>query len=297
LRDFRRSIDVSHDRNLRKKLLTVAVGDPLILDAFVATRLSLRPALATALIAQGAVHVDGARATDATRSLMPGSRVIVYLASDVPGSGPTFAITYEDDWLIVVDKPAGMPSQPTRGESATALDARVIARFPDARMMHRLDRDASGLVLFARSPAARAPLQHALEGGKIERHYRAVVSGRLEGAGTIDFRIGRDPRDERRRIAHPASSTAGQPASSHWRALAAGTSSTALALELDTGRTHQLRVHLSAIGHPILGDRLYGGANAERLHLHATRLRLPHPRDEHIVEVVSVPPFSVDAPP
>jgi RluA family pseudouridine synthase len=278
----------------RKKLLTVAAGDPPVLDAFLAARLSLSSAASAALIARGSVQVDGRRCLDGTRSLAVGARVTAHLTADAP-AGPSLPIVYQDDWLLVVDKPAGVPSQPTRAESATALDARIQAQHPDARMMHRLDRDASGLVLFARSPEARAPLQRALEAGEIARAYTAVVAGLLEGAGAIDLRIARDPTDERRRVAHPAASSAGQAALSRWRAVQKGATSTLVELELDTGRTHQLRVHLQAVGHPILGDRLYGGPPADRLHLHATRLTLPHPRDRRPLELTSPPPFPVDA--
>jgi 23S rRNA pseudouridine1911/1915/1917 synthase len=277
----------------RKKLLTVAVGDPPLLDAFLTARLGLAPAAAVALIARGAVQVGGRRCADATRELAVGDKLVIHLADEAPG--PTLPIVFVDDWMLVVEKPAGVASQATRGDAASALDARIGARFPDARMMHRLDRDASGLVLFARSPEARAPLQQSLERGEISRAYVAVVAGRLEGTGTIELRIGRDPRDERRRVAHPARSTAGQPALSRYRAAWQGASTTLVELELETGRTHQLRVHLAAIGHPILGDRLYGGPPAERLYLHAARLALPHPRDRRPVELASPPPFPVDA--
>ena len=131
----------------RKKILTVAVGDPLELASFLAKRMSLSAASSAALVARGAVEVGARRATDATRGLAVGERVVVRapeLASTV--DEPQLRIVFEDEWIIVVDKPAGMPSQPSRGESATALDERVRSRFPDARMMHRLDRDASGLV-------------------------------------------------------------------------------------------------------------------------------------------------------
>jgi RluA family pseudouridine synthase len=280
----------------KKKLLTVAAGDPPELAAFLAVRLSIVPVAAATLVAQGAVHVDGRRAGDASAALRPGARVLVYLSEASPGAAPPLPLAYEDDWLLIVDKPAGVLSQPTRGEASSALDERIRARFPDARLLHRLDRDASGLVLFARSEAARAPLQRALEAGQIARSYLAVVGGLVEGSGEVTLRIGRDPRDPRRRVAHPPNATAGEPARSRYRALRRGATTSVLELELDTGRTHQLRVHLSAIGHPIVGDRLYGGVPAERLHLHAARLALPHPRDARHLVVTSPAPFPVDAP-
>jgi tRNA pseudouridine32 synthase/23S rRNA pseudouridine746 synthase len=280
----------------RKKLLTAAVGDPEALGPLLAARLGLSPGQAAALVARGAVHTGGRRLADATATIPPGTKLTVFLPEDAVA--PAFRVVWQDAWAAVVDKPSGLPSQATRGEAEAVLDAQVRARWPDARMMHRLDRDASGLVLFARAPEARAPLQHALEAGQIARAYVAVVGGRLEGAGEIALRIGRDPRDERRRVAHPEAADAGQPARSRYRALSHGPGSTVVALELETGRTHQLRVHLAAIGHPILGDRLYDGAPAPRLYLHATRLAFPHPDDGREIEVLSPPAgLPIDSPP
>lgn len=270
-----------------KRVLTVAVGDPPALGAWLAARLGVGQAEAAALVARGGVHVAGRRATDATRAMRPGEKVVVYPAAQAAAAD--FAVAYEDPWLIVADKPAGLPSQPTRAD-ADALDARVRRRWPEARMLHRLDRDASGLVLFARAPEARAALQAALEHGRIERRYVAVAAGRLEGEGRIALRIARDPADARRRVALPEQAPGGQPAASRYRAVAHGARSTAVALTLETGRTHQLRVHLQAIGHPILGDRLYGGPEAPRLCLHATELALPHPRDGRPIVVSSPVP-------
>ncbi|HUS66132.1 MAG TPA: RluA family pseudouridine synthase, partial [Kofleriaceae bacterium] len=267
------------------------------LAAWLAARLSVGAAQAAALIARGAVQVDGRRATDGSRALPAGTRVTVFVEPVVDEAA--LKLAYQDGWFLVVDKPPGVPSQATRTDSASALDAQVQRAVPEARMMHRLDRDASGLVLFAAKAEARAPLQAALEGGRIDRVYLAVVAGRLDGEGRVALRIARDPSDERRRVALPEAAPGGQAAASRWRALAKGATATALELRLETGRTHQLRVHLAAIGHPILGDRLYGGPAAARLCLHATRLALPHPRDGRPVEVRSPPPaeLGVDAPP
>lgn len=283
---------------MNKRLFTCAVGDPATLAALIAARLGVSETEAVALVARGAVQVAGRRATVAAQPIERGARITVRIPEDRV-QPDELTVLHRDPWLLIVDKPAGMVSQPSRGESESALDARVRARFAEARMMHRLDRDASGLVLFALAPEARAPLQAALEAGEIERGYLAVVTGRLDGEGEIALRIGRDPKDERRRIAHPEASSAGQAAKSHYRALRHGAASTVVALALETGRTHQLRVHLQAIGHPILGDRLYGGPPAARLCLHAERLALPHPRDRRPLVVTSpVPPeLEADAPP
>ena len=284
----------------KKKLLTAAMSDPVELDALIAARLEIAHSAATALVVRGAVQVDGRRASDPNAQIVPGARLTVYLPEDAAASDePAIVFAFRDAFVAVVDKPAGMPSQATRADAASALDARVQAELPDARMMHRLDRDASGLVLFALDPAARAPLQRALELGKIDRRYVAVVSGHLEGEGRIALRIGRDAHDERRRLAHPESTDTGQAAVTLWKALRHGATSTVLELTLETGRTHQLRVHLSALGHPILGDRLYGGAPAERLCLHAEHLSLRHPMGRRRIVVSSPAPAALlaDSPP
>ena len=281
-----------------KRLVTIAVGDPPTLAELLSARLGLAASAAVALVARGAVYASGKRLSDASASIATGTRLTVYLP-DAPAPPPPLAMVYRDAWLLVVDKPAGQPSQATRADAASALDAEVQRAFPEARMMHRLDRDASGLVLFAASPQARAPLQRALEAGEIERSYLARVAGRLDGEGRIALRIARDPRDERRRVAHPETSTAGQHAASRYRTLRHGAASTAVELTLETGRTHQLRVHLQAIGHPIAGDRLYGGPPSGRLCLHATRLELRHPANGQPLTLLSPPPaaLALDAPP
>jgi tRNA pseudouridine32 synthase/23S rRNA pseudouridine746 synthase len=201
----------------------------------------------------------------------------VHLDERVVPSVP--APSYADDWLIIVDKPAGLPSEATRASDTDNLEAQIRAKEPDARLMHRLDRDASGLVLLARSVEARRPLQALFDEGRVERRYLARVSGRLEGAGRIELRIARHPSDERLRVALPAGAPGGEAAATAWQVVAPDGETTLVAVELETGRTHQIRVHFAAIGHPLVGDTLYDGPSAPRLALHAVELALPHPRD------------------
>lgn len=279
----------------QKRVLTVASGDPETLAAWLVERLGVSATDAAALVARGAVHVDGRRATAATAGLRAGQKVTAFVTSTPAAPVTEIPTAYADAWLLVVEKPAGVASQPTRDDEAGALDALVRRAHPDARMMHRLDRDASGLVLFARSPEARAPLQRALEAGEIDRRYRARVSGRLDGSGRIALRIARDGADPRRRVALPEAAPGGEAAGTRWRTLAvdADDDSTVVECTLETGRTHQLRVHLAAIDHPIVGDRLYAGRPAPRLMLHATRLALPHPDGSGrtiVVESTTSPP-------
>jgi RluA family pseudouridine synthase len=249
-----------------KKIFTVAVGDPPTLGEVVRERLGQVD------VSRGGVHVDGKRCLDPAFAVTAGMRVVAHLDDR---SQLTPRIVFEDDWLLVADKPAGMASQASRADVASSLEAWAQARNREARLVHRLDRDASGLILISQSARARAPLQTALDEGKIVRRYLARVHGPVEGEGVIALRIARDGKDERKRRTLPENDPNGDPARTRWKAL----SPTLLELELETGRTHQIRVHLLSMGQPIDGDRLYGGAAAARLMLHAHSLSLPHPRD------------------
>lgn len=274
-----------------KRVLTVAAGDPPALDAVIAARLSLHLAAARDLIERGSVYVNGRRTTRGKARLAPGTRLLVY-ETPPRALAPSFRILHRDSWIVVVEKPAGMPVQATRAEAAQALDAKVVAVVPGARLLHRLDREVSGLVLFAASAAACAPLQMALRQGAIERRYLALVTGGQLRAeqGQIALRIARRTRDRRLRVALPVRASAGKAASSRFRTLAHQGELSAVDLALETGRTHQLRVHLAAIGHPILGDTRYGGPAAERLFLHAYRLVLTHPSTSKPLRFTSPPP-------
>jgi 23S rRNA pseudouridine1911/1915/1917 synthase len=275
---------------MKKRVLTRALQDPEWLDGLIALRLAVSLDEAQALVTRGAVHVNGRRVT-ATERVPVGAKLIVFrdarMVPDVP-----VPIVFRDAWLAVVDKPAGMASQAERADSQNALDAVVQHELgPQARMVHRLDKEASGLVLFAVHEHARAPLQEALERGDIHRHYVAIVDGLLEGEGTIKLRIGRHPTDRRLRAAFPFEASAGRAASSRYRVLARHDGKTAVELTLETGRTHQLRVHLAAIGHPLVGDVAYGGPGHARLCLHAHSLGLPHPRTHEAITLHSkLPP-------
>jgi 23S rRNA-/tRNA-specific pseudouridylate synthase len=191
---------------VKKRLFTAAAGDPKKLGALVAARLALAPAEAAARVAAGAVHVDGRRADDPEQPIAPGARVIVFAPAPATET-PAPTVAWRDGWILIADKPPGLPSQATRADAAHALDAWARTVAPEARLMHRLDRDASGLVLFAARAWACAPLQAALSDGRIERRYLAVVAGRLGAvgeSGRIELRVGRHPHDARLRVAADA---------------------------------------------------------------------------------------------
>jgi RluA family pseudouridine synthase len=268
---------------MNKRVFTVAVGDPPTLAAVVAARVG------PVEVKAGGVHVDGRRCLEGQLAVRPGMRVVVYVDERAPLEP---RVVFEDEWLLVVDKPAHMPSQATPAEIAGTLDNWAQTRHRQARLVHRLDREASGLLIISKRPEARTLLQAALESGLIERRYRALVKGKLTGEGEIRLRIARDPADPRKRRALPENDPNGQPACSRYRALRQIDGATLVELQLETGRTHQLRVHLSALGHPIVGDRLYGGPLAERLMLHAEHLTLPHPSDGKVVSLSAPAPFA-----
>lgn len=202
-------------------------------------------------------------------------------------------ILFSDASLIVVDKPAGLLSVPGRGPHlADSLARRVQARYPDACIVHRLDMATSGLLVFARGKDAERRLSIAFQRRQVDKEYEALVSGEVaEQAGRIDLPLLTDwPNRPRQKVDFDH----GKPSLTQYRVLAidpAGISR--LVLTPVTGRSHQLRVHLAAIGHPILGDELYAPpeAGSPRLMLHATRLDLPHPASGERLSFHSPAPF------
>lgn len=196
-------------------------------------------------------------------------------------------VVYADDSLLVLNKPSGLLSVPGRGEDKQdCLSSRVQQRHPDALIVHRLDMATSGLMLMARGIGMQRALSSLFERREVHKRYLAVVDGRLapaptpDGWGLTDLPIVVDwPRRPLRII----DAVLGKPSQTRWRALAfdAATHSTRVELEPLTGRSHQLRVHLQALGHPILGDALYAPeavqAKAPRLLLHACALGFVHP--------------------
>ncbi|MBI3147410.1 MAG: RluA family pseudouridine synthase [Betaproteobacteria bacterium] len=202
-------------------------------------------------------------------------------------------LIYQDESLIVANKPAGLLAVPGRGaDKQDCLASRVQAGFPDALIVHRLDMATSGLLLFARGAEMQRRLSHLFREREVQKRYVAVVSGRLElPSGEIDLPlIGDWPNRPKQKVDFAS----GKPSLTRYRLLAhdknAGT--TRVELEPVTGRTHQLRVHLAAIGHPILGDALYGGeGRAGRLLLHASALSFAHPLSGEPLALASEPPF------
>jgi 23S rRNA pseudouridine1911/1915/1917 synthase len=209
------------------------------------------------------------------------------------GQDLPLTIVYEDDALLIIDKPAGFTVHPGAGQAdGTLLNALLfhrpaLAELPRAGLVHRLDKDTSGLLMVAKTPAAQTSLTRQLQEHRAQRQYFALVQGEMSGGGTVDKPIGRHPRDRLKQ----AVLEDGRPAITHYRLLERLPGLTALQVQLETGRTHQIRVHLASIHHPIVGDNLYGAPlrgqwpseyrqaiqSFPRQVLHASALTLAHP--------------------
>jgi len=206
-----------------------------------------------------------------------------------------FTLVHADAALVVVDKPAGLHCVPGRGALAGgSLAEQVQRRWADARVVHRLDMDTSGLVAFARGAAAHRALALAFAARRVAKRYQAVVAGLVAAdEGAIDLPLAADwPRRPRQRVDFER----GKASLTRWRVLArdAAAARTLLQLEPVTGRTHQLRVHLLAFGHPIVGDRLYAPEpDAPRLLLHARALAFVHPAEGTPLALESPTPFAL----
>jgi tRNA pseudouridine32 synthase / 23S rRNA pseudouridine746 synthase len=210
--------------------------------------------------------------------------------------GPGLVVLHASESLLVLDKPAGLLCVPGRGaDKQDCLSARAQGAYPDALVVHRLDMATSGLFLMARGGAMQRRLSQAFAQREVGKRYIAVVAGRMPAeSGTIDLPLAADWPNRPRRI---VSMDNGKPSLTHWRLLSYDERCDASRLELEpvTGRSHQLRVHLLAIGHPILGDALYAPPpvreRASRLMLHASRLALAHPGTGEPLSFSSPCPF------
>jgi len=270
------------------------------LDALLAAAVGSR-ARAQRLIEEGRVTVDGA--VRPKRHRVEAGEVVEVeepepaLRRAPPEVDVPFAVPYEDEHLLVVDKPAGVVVHPARGHRtgtlAQALAGTAAGGEEEGRagIVHRLDRDTSGLLVVARSDAAHRRLKALLAERAITREYLALVLGRPPArTGTIEAPIGRD-----RRVRTRISTDTDEPrdAVTHFAVERLCPEATLLRVRLETGRTHQIRVHLQAIGHPVAGDPEYGGAGAfglGRQFLHAARLAFPHPFTGAPVDVASALP-------
>jgi 23S rRNA pseudouridine1911/1915/1917 synthase len=224
-------------------------------------------------------------------------------ADGTADAAPDIEVVYEDADLLVVDKPAGLVTHPAPGHEGPTLAGVLRGRAaggPDperAGIVHRLDRDTSGLLVVTKTEEAHAALLAALRAREVRREYLALVSGRVETeSGTIDAPIG---RDRSRRTVVSTRSDRPRQAVTHFEVIERLPATTLLRVRLETGRTHQIRAHLAAIGHPVCGDPQYGGRacgrelGLERQFLHAEKLMFSHPRTREIVVCESKPPVDL----
>ncbi len=263
-------------------------------------------AAAQRLIDADRVRVDG-RARPKRHVVRAGETLVVEAPDPVPAetvADATFAVAYEDEHLLVVDKPPGVVVHPGQGRSegtlVQALGDRVAGGDDPARpgVVHRLDRDTSGLLVFARGDTAHAALTDAIRHREITREYLALVEGRPPArTGTIDAPLG---RDRRRRTRMSSDTDDPREAITHFELEAALETASLLRVRLQTGRTHQIRAHLLAIGHPVVGDPEYGGGRQNplglrRQFLHADHLAFDHPITGARVEARSPLPADLAA--
>ena len=265
-------------------------------------------AAAQRLIEAGRVSVDGERRPK--RHHVAGGELVLATLEDPPlpdagGEGVPFEVAFEDEHLLVVDKPAGVVVHPSAGHATGTLSQALTGRAAGggdparAGIVHRLDRDTSGLLVVAKSDSLHRMLQELIRRRALERQYLALVTGLPDAAsGTVDAPIGRD------RINRTVVSTRTdrpRAARTHFLRLEALREATLLEVRLETGRTHQIRAHLAAIGHPVCGDRAYGGApcgerlGLDRQFLHSARLAFEHPVTGERVEERSELPEDLQA--
>jgi len=266
----------------RRSFRTTGSAD---LVATVAEGLALSLTEARQLVERGAVYVRGRRRTAPGETVPAGTPVLVVLEESgrsslaTPVPPPPLRILFEDASVVVVDKPAGLPAQPTPGGGANLLEAVSAHLGAPAGLVHRLDRDTTGVTVFGKSPQATSALAASFREGRAGKQYLAVAGPALPASVDCTLRLARDPsRPGRWRAGRQ-----GLEARTELLRLSASAELSLVRARPHTGRTHQIRSHLAALGAPIAGDRLYGGARTldgipvERALLHAQVLVLPHP--------------------
>ncbi len=273
-----------------KETLFEAVGDGRRLDVLLSEATGLTRSRVATLMEDGLCLVDGKTEKKAGTKAKPGQQVRLTLpapkpaipqAEDIP-----LDILYEDADLAVVVKPCGMVVHPAAGnEDGTLVNALLhhldslggIGGELRPGIVHRLDKDTSGLLLVAKNDAAQLALSQQLQDRLMEKHYRALVDGSFkEDAGRVNEPIARSKKDRKKMAIDPE----GREAITDWQVLARGRGVTLVDVHILTGRTHQIRVHMKHLGHPVCGDPIYGsprGAKVPRLMLHAYSLSFTHP--------------------
>ena len=303
--------DSAGARTTRESIATVppeAAGQRL--DVYAATLPGIvSRTMAQRLIEGGDLTVDGRSARPSLR-LAGGERIAYSVTPPEPAAAEPEAIPleilYEDDDLLVVDKPRGMVVHPAAGNRRGTLVNAVLAHAGKLSgiggvtrpgIVHRLDKDTSGVMVIAKNDFAHLELAAQFKAHSLDRRYLALVRGHLPTAeGTVESNIGRHPKQRKKMAVVTAG---GKPAVTHWRVLAEFPGYTLIEARLETGRTHQIRVHLSHLGHPVAGDPVYGGKAGELglqgQALHAAVLGFRHPRTGEMLSFRTAPPADFQA--
>ena len=284
-------------------------GERRRVDRFVADGSGLSRSFVQKLISDGRLTLAG-EPIKANAIVGPGDRLELVVPAvvplDVAGEAIPLVVVYEDDDLLIVDKPAGLVVHPSPGHASGTLVNALLGRAGGAEyggiagvsrpgIVHRLDRDTSGLLMVAKDDTAQAGLMAQLKARRVKKTYLALVQGSVAAnVGRIEAPIGRDPKHRTKMAVVPD----GRASVTGYRVRERFADWTLLDLDLVTGRTHQIRVHLEAIGHPIAGDPVYGTgtsrrgpAGLDRLFLHAWRLELTSPTDGHLIRATApLPP-------
>lgn len=257
-------------------------------DRLAARRLGISRSLVQRLVAENLLLVDGSETSPSYR-VRGGQRVEARVPEEEFSSEEIpVPVVFEDEHILVVEKPAGLVVHPGAGNPSGTLVNALLNRGIEGGdeplrpgVVHRLDRDTSGLMVLAKGEPAYCRLVRMMSARRVERHYRTLVEGEgLPRTGTIDSPVGRDPDNPTLMAAG-----VGKPAVTQFEVLAAAAEHTMLRVRLETGRTHQIRVHLSAIGHPVHADPLYGSpVPGHRLWLHAEQLSFEHPVGGEVLE-------------
>ncbi|MBI3961674.1 MAG: RluA family pseudouridine synthase [Deinococcus sp.] len=276
------------------------------LDTQVALIAHTSRAAAKELVEAGRVLVNGQQAKPAQR-LRGGETIVIYpfpvVRREILPERLPLTILYQDQFLAAIDKPPGLVVHPAPGAPAGTLVNALLAALPDLSQLggeerpgivHRLDKDTSGVILVAKDDASHRRLAEAFQSRQVQKEYLAIVDGDLSQAQLIEASIGRSPRNRKHMTVgglHP------RPARTELVPLERFLSHTLVRCRPTTGRTHQIRVHLRFIGHPVTGDRLYGRPSPliNRQALHAHRLRFPHPHTGQVLECVSPLPPDLEA--
>lgn len=284
------------------ELLVTEQNDGMRIDAYLGANTEFSRSRIAALMMEGAIAVDGAVQAKPSYKVAAGQKVVLTVPHtkpvDIAAQNIPLDILYQDSDVVVVNKPCGMVVHPAAGNEDGTLVNALLYHVKDLSgiggemrpgIVHRLDKDTSGLILIAKNDKAHALLSDQFKERSMEKHYRAVAFGGFrQEDGLIDAPIARHPVDRKKMAIVPD----GKPSQTEWKVLERLKGATYLDIHLLTGRTHQIRVHMHSIGHPLLGDQIYApniktSVHIPRLMLHAYSLAFTHPTTGERMEMIA----------